>query len=230
MTTDAPASAPILGEQPSPRNALELLVEHPDDATATIETALEASGSLDHVEPTPDGDSPDAIHVRAAKHMRKQIAEHVKGILSQIPIGDMLVGGWKHLSIVNKAKIETAKDGTTRTVSAGHHELTVRHDPRIDLVVDHVPVPLLKLFLDAVFTIGPSVFTITAGEITTTTPGPISAKAVLSSNKATILERSTPQIDPRGLWQRDFDGPFIVTPDPPAAPEIPEMTKSQLPM
>jgi hypothetical protein len=210
----------------TPRNALDLVVEDPESAPAVLTTALSESGALDQPEDPDDGKKADPIHVRAAKHMRTQIAEHIAGILVQLPITDMLVGGWTHLGKVNKAKEETAKDGSSRTVAVGHHELTVRHDPQIDLVVDRVPVPLLKLFFDVVFTIGPSVFEIAAGKIAKATPGPISVKAVLSSNKVKIIERSTPTVDPRGLWKSDFDGPFVIEQVEEAIK--PEPTKSRL--
>ena len=211
------------------RHALDLIVEDADSAPAVLTAALSESGALDEPAVPDDGEQTDPMHARAAKHMRTQIAEHIAGILVQLPITDMLVGGWKHLGKLDEAKAETAKDGSTRTVSVGHHEVTVRHDPRIDLVVDQLPVPLLQLLFDVVFTIGPSVFEVVAGTTAKATPGPISAKAVLSSNKVTIIDRSTPMVDPRGLWQSDFDGPFVIEhaeADTEAAK--PEPTKSQL--
>jgi hypothetical protein len=201
--------------------ALDLVVDDPAKATESIASALDATGALDAA-----GDADPAL-VRAAKHLRHQIAEHIRGILAQIPVADILAGGWQHLDKVGEAKRETASTGERRTISVFHHELKARHDPQVQLVVDHVPVPLLKLLFDTVFVIDPSVLDIEAGEIVHATPGPISAKAVLSTSSVTLIERVTPKLDVRRIWSDEL----AASPEPeqPAAqPAAPEPTKSNL--
>ncbi|MCU1392278.1 MAG: hypothetical protein JWM34_706 [Ilumatobacteraceae bacterium] len=206
----------------APLSALDLVVDDPATATDTIEHALETTDAVEQSPELP------AIHKRAAKHLSKQIAGQIKAVLGQLPVADMLVSGWGHLDKVKQAKADTLESGAQRTMSVGKHEIVLRHDPKIELVVGKVPVPLLHLLLDVVLTIDSSIVDVVAGEVTHVVVGPVAAKAMLTSNKVTLLERGTPKVDLRRLRSGNELGPIIEAAEPEPSAEGVRPTQSHL--
>jgi hypothetical protein len=176
-------------------NALDLLLADPGHATAAITRALTVAHVLDELpRETPPLAAP------AAKFLLGAVAGALETMLAAIGLDALLTSGWQQLDSVAKARAATADDHGERHVSLLHHEVTSHHEPKVEMLVDELPVPLMDLRLDASFVIEGCGLLVRDGEIASATPVAVSATGELACGDVTVLKHSVAQLDPARLF------------------------------
>ena len=176
-------------------NALDLLVADPADATSAIKDALTTTGVIDEM---PDGVPP--LAPPAAKFLLGAVAGALQSMLAEIGIDEMLMGGWSKLDSLVTARKVTAEDHGERHVSLLEHEITSHHEPRVEMLVDERPIPLMHLRLNAAFVVDAAALLVRDGIIAEATPAKVSAKAELKCGDVKVLEHAVPALDVSRLF------------------------------
>jgi hypothetical protein len=184
--------------------AWHLLFDDPSKATEELTKAIKDKGVLDAM---PDG--APRLGAAANRFLLGSVVAAIQQVLNQIGLKNILVSAWTGLEEVEQALQATKKDGGTRNVQVLTHELTSKHSPRIDMLVNEVPTPLLNLIFSVGFLIKGCDLEISKGEIGKVTPGHIGALASLKTGSITVVKHTVDKLDTSSL--------FGQTPPPTAA-------------
>jgi hypothetical protein len=108
-----------------------------------------------------------------------------------------------HFDKVGEARTATKADGSSRAVSFLKHEVSFSHESTVEMLLDELPIQLLKLAVNASFAIEGCELVITNGELVRAHPGPTTAKASLQANGVTLLEHAVARVDPSRLFDNE---------------------------
>ncbi len=136
----------------------------------------------------------------AARFVVAEVSAQILGLLQQLPVGNMLTGGWMHLDKVGEARTATKADGSSRAVSLLNHEISFIHESTVEMLLDESPLQLMELAVNAHFAIEGCELVITNGEVVRAHPGPTAAKATLQANGVTLVEHEVAKVDPSRLF------------------------------
>ena len=204
MAATAPPSAttePAAHQSaPSRLTAWDLLFADSAHPTENLESALNEHAVLDGA-----GDHVPRWQSIAARFAVAEISGQILGLLQRLPVGDMLTGGWMHLDKVGDARTATKADGSSRAVSILNHEMSFTHEPSVEMLLDELPLELLKLAVNASFVIEGCELVISNGELVRAHPGHTAAKASLQANGVTLLERAVATVDVSRLFDDEPD-------------------------
>ena len=171
-------------------SACDAFFDDPTSAAMLLEQAMTRHGLLDKL---PDESPP--LSTIAARLFLGQVVDQVIELLRQLPLSDMLTEGWSQLEKIAEARTATKLDSSSRDVEVLQHQLSIAQEPTIEMLVNEIPVPLLKFGLDITFDVTGCNLRVAAGEITRVEPGPIAVHSALRSRSVTVLEHTISQID-----------------------------------
>lgn len=171
-------------------SACDAFFDDPTSAATLLEQAMTRHGLLDKL---PDESPP--LSTIAARLFLGQVVDQVIELLRQLPLSDMLTEGWSQLEKIAEARTATKLDRGSRDVEVLQHQLSIAQEPTIEMLVNEIPVPLLKFGLDITFDVTGCNVRVASGEITRVEPGPIAVHSILRSRSLTVLEHRISQID-----------------------------------
>jgi hypothetical protein len=180
-----PLSKPV--DRPS---AWHLLFDDPTKATDELAAAVSEKGVLKALP-----DSAPRMSAAANKFLLGSVVGAIENVLSAIGVGGMLKTAWANMEQVEQALQATKLDGTKRDVSVMSHTISSKHSPRIDMLINEVPRPLLHLLFDASFVIKGCDIAIVAGEIDKITLGHVSVVASLATSGITVIKHQIEKLD-----------------------------------
>ena len=183
-------TAPVVPVATDQLSACDAFFEDPTSAAMMLEQAITRHGLLDKLPP----EAPPLSTI-AARLFVGQVVDQVLELLRRLPLSDMLTEGWSQLDKIAEAKTTTKLDRSSRDVEVLQHKLTIAQEPTIEMLIDEVPVPLLKFGLDITFDVTGCNLRVASGEITRVEPGPIAVHSTLRSRSLTVIEHTISKID-----------------------------------
>lgn len=179
MTAEA-AEAP-------PTNGLSirtLLLGDDQGDFSALQNALSGHGVLQTCGKALSGLTGEAAHA-----VEKELAS-VTANLTDIDLGDVLLGGWRLQQRVRQAAEATlAAAGSEELVQLGPHRITSIHEPTIDLHIDSALVHTFHVKLEIVIDIDTAVLVIRGGCLTDLRCGDVKIACTLTLDKAKLLHK-----------------------------------------
>jgi hypothetical protein len=179
--------------EPEPKrrlSALDLLFDEPSRAADELAALVRDRGLVDAL---PDG--APRLGAAATRLMLGSVVQTLDSLLDSFGVDAMLTGAWSDVEQVRRALTTTREDGGTRNVELLRHRVSVRHAPRVDLLVNEVPLSLLELVLEASFVLAGCDLVVRAGEIVEVGPGHAAVETALRTGDVTVLEHRIGRLD-----------------------------------
>ena len=104
------------------------------------------------------------LSVQGTRALTDELIETLLGLL-QVPILDLVVGGWRKYQRIMEAAHRSLVSGP-EIVELASHEITSHHEPSVDLVLDGSVVATLHIDIDTSLIIEMLTATISEGRIT----------------------------------------------------------------
>jgi hypothetical protein len=159
----------------------DVLFETADEGKASLAALIEGQN--------------DGAAAAARKTMpSKEIAELLWDSLD-LPLGGLVFGAWERHELVEQARQRTkANAATTERVRLAGHTVRSEHEPRFEIEVGGVSLPVLELQLAASLVLDAAVISVSGGRLNGVSPGACSAQASLSCAGQKLCERSVKQV------------------------------------
>lgn len=185
--------------EPSPATvkrltARDVLFTDAAEAAAAIERAIEERNLL-LVLPK----EVPALTADTARFVANEVVQAIDSLLEALHVDDLLVSAWGQIEEVRVALEATATDHTVRHITLARHEIASDHSPRVELLVDEAPVPLLDLHLHLGFVIDACELVVRDGRIDHSEVGRLVAEGELTTS-VTLLRHELGTVDPTRLF------------------------------
>lgn len=145
------------------------------------------------------------------------LASTIAGLL-ELDLGDLLIYAWRtHHRLVDAAEATLAAPGRQEIVQLGSHQVTLAHNPTIDLLVDGVRVHTFRFRLTVVFDVDVAAAVIQDGRLVAVKAGKstLTASLTLAMPGGDVqLVRRQHRIDLHLIIHLDHGVPLLRSRDP----------------
>ncbi len=185
----------------------ELLIEPQADAATELASAL--------------GRSPAVLAKLSVGGLAVPDVEVANAIMTllDLPVGNIVLKGWDEYRGIAEAKRATADDHNSRqVVRLLEHRITSSHEPVVEVELNGVTYPLLKMTLEIELRLSTVDVTVERGAVADVRPGSSSAKASLSAGKVVLAEKQFRELELRSEIESATAAAPPAPPPPPPAP------------
>lgn len=135
---------------------------------------------------------------------------------------DVAAGGWRrHTALTDAARRTRATPGSEEVVALATHEITSRHRPYVDVLVDGVNLGTLDVGLDLTFRITGLVAVVRDAHLAALRSGECKLSAYLTVQQILLAKRQA-QLDLPGIWRLHHPLPLLRNEPPPPPPPPPQ--------
>ncbi|MEU1072764.1 MULTISPECIES: hypothetical protein [unclassified Streptomyces] len=164
----------------------------------------------------------------AQRAVEGEMASVVDSFLS-LDLFDVAAGGWrKHVALRDAARRTRATPGSEEVVALATHEITSRHRPYVDVLVDGVNLGTLDVGLDLTFRITGLVAVVRDAQLVALRSGECKLTGYLTIQQILLAKRQA-QVDLPGIWR--LHRPLALlrneAPSPPPTPPPPPLPPPQ---
>lgn len=139
---------------------------------------------------------------------------------------DVAAGGWrKHADLTAAARRTRAAPGSEEVLALATHEITSRHRPYVDVLMDGVKIGTLEVGLDLAFRISGLVAVVRNAELVAVRSGACVLDGSLTVQQILLAERQG-QLDLPGIWHLHTPLPLLRNEPPPPPPPPPPPTRA----
>ncbi|MFK8911445.1 hypothetical protein, partial [Streptomyces sp. YS-3] len=144
----------------------------------------------------------------AQRAVEGEMASVIDSFLS-MDLFDVAAGGWrKHAALKEAARRTRAAPGSEEVVALATHEITSRHRPYVDVLVDGVNLGTLDVGLDLAFKITGLVAVVRDARLVALRSGECKLTAFLTVQQILLVKRQA-QLDLPGIWRLHAPLPLL---------------------
>ncbi|WP_371656539.1 MULTISPECIES: hypothetical protein [unclassified Streptomyces] len=161
----------------------------------------------------------------ADQAVEREMAAVIDSFLG-LDLFDVAAGGWrKHADLTAAARRTRAAPGSEEVLALATHEITSRHRPYVDVLMDGVKIGTLEVGLDLAFRISGLVAVVRNAELVAVRSGACVLDGSLTVQQILLAERQG-QLDLPGIWHLHTPLPLLRNEPPPPPPPPPPPTRA----
>ena len=175
-----------------PATILGFFGVQPEELPARLEAAVEGTGVLPALKAT--------LRAQAARLDWSTVLETLAGELEKIlgvPLPEIIVAAWESAGLLLEHGYEAGE--ATTLLALAEHSLSSSHKPKIEIVVNDMPLATLEVTIDLTLDLAGAVVKIENRQITEIHVGNLSGSGQVSCGESVLIERESGPIPIPGV-------------------------------